>query len=135
MCCFLEIGMTIFGIVTLTKGRFMVSKSKVVTGSSAHIIGALLTATFPLALGIGFVVGFLYAVNTGQAPGFNPLFVAVDAGVVGLILLAVLVIAFSAGKPETPAALPDMARTDWIPPPPADPNNPYSAPQAPPPRA
>src|SRR5438552_1663107 len=45
----MEIGMIIFGIVTLTTGKLTLSKSKVVTGSLARHLGFLLLAPVPVA--------------------------------------------------------------------------------------
>lgn len=50
MCCLVEIGMFVFGIVTLVKGRFQLSRTKVVVGAPAYVIGAILTAVLPVVL-------------------------------------------------------------------------------------
>ena len=57
MCCIAEIAMVIMGIVTLVKGSFMVSRTRVVRGAPAYVIGAILVAVLPTALVVGFLVG------------------------------------------------------------------------------
>ncbi|HEX7449146.1 MAG TPA: hypothetical protein VF306_16450 [Pirellulales bacterium] len=137
MCCFVEVGMFVFGIITLVKGRFQLSRTKVVVGAPAYAIGAILTAVLPVALMIGVIVGLAVFAQAGAAPGegINAqqriAYGSVDAGVVLVALVAVMAIAFATAKEaaKKPRATPFGAGS--LPPTaPPDPNNPYSAPQS-----
>ncbi len=137
MCLIAEIVMTIFGIVTLVKGKFTLSRNKIVTGPPAYAIGVLLTATLPLLLVVGLVVGVVIGFNA--AAHHQPMpdmskFAVFDFAGVGLVLLGVVLIAASCGKPPQRKPLvnfDDVAAPRSFPPP--DPNNPYSPPYSSPP--
>jgi hypothetical protein len=128
MLCIVEIAMTIFGIVTLTKGRISFSKRKVVTGGPAYLIGAMLTATFPVTLAIGMVYGFMRAAG-GQDPTDIPLGAfLIDVAVVAIIGVgAAIVAAMFGGPPDAAPANPAAADLSDQPlGPPKDPDNPYA---------
>ena len=54
-----EIGLLVYGIIVLIRGRYNLGKGKAVTGSRARLLGAVCLAPIPLAMTAGFVVGFL----------------------------------------------------------------------------
>lgn len=102
MCCIAEIAMSVFGLVTLIRGQFSLSRSKVVRGTPAYIIGGLLLSTLPIALGLGMVIGFVLAARTGQPPTIEEMapYGIVDVVVVVVILAAVLTVALSTARDE-----------------------------------
>jgi len=57
----LEIGMLIFGIVTLVRGKFYVSKTKAAVGGPAYLAGIVLLLPLPIAFTGGFVYGAMLA--------------------------------------------------------------------------
>jgi hypothetical protein len=63
MICIVELAMTIFGIVTLARGKFSLTRNKVITGPYAYAIGIILTLTLPVLMGMGFLLGFVIAMN------------------------------------------------------------------------
>lgn len=132
-CCIAEIAMFVFGITTLAKGSFILSRKRVVRGAPAYIIGIILISVIPAALGIGFIAGFVIALRTGQQPTREQLapLQFIDTLVVLTALIAVLAIGFATGK--EPAK--KRVATPLGPPPnpsftPTDPNNPYASPQS-----
>ena len=54
-----EIGLLVYGIIVLIRGRYSLGKGKTVTGSRARLLGAVCMAPIPLAMTAGFVIGFL----------------------------------------------------------------------------
>ncbi len=104
MCCFVEIAMLVVGIVTLVRGEFFLTKQLAVRGAPAYVVGAILTAVFPLALITGFSLGFVLGA-TGQLTDrdlerVHPIFNMIDIGLVAVALIAVVIIvAFNFNKP------------------------------------
>jgi hypothetical protein len=123
----LEIGMLVFGIVTLVKGRITLSGAKVVTGAPAYVIGGLLTATLPMALvigvGLGFFVGMQAAAQHRPMPPLEGA-IWVDIGVVLLMGLICVVIAMGSAKLPEEEGLGDFPM-DMLPP---DDETPFSDP-------
>jgi hypothetical protein len=72
-CCIAEIAMFVFGIVTLVKGTFQVSRQRVVTGARAYLIGAILVSVLPLVVVIGLVAGVVLTMQNGGPPNPNQL--------------------------------------------------------------
>jgi hypothetical protein len=98
MCLIAELAMMIFGIVTLVRGKFSLTRTRVVTGFHAYAIGIVLTATLPVLLAVGFVIGVAaVAASGGRPPDLNKL-AFLDPVIVALSLLIVTVIALSAPK-------------------------------------
>jgi hypothetical protein len=54
----LEIGMLIAGILALIKGKFTLTKNRVVEGAMARVIGLVMVLPIPLAIAAGVMVGF-----------------------------------------------------------------------------
>ena len=74
MCLIAEIAMTIFGIITLAKGKFSFTRNRVVKGIPAYAIGIILTATFPILIGVGFIIGFVMTILAhGRQPDMQQL--------------------------------------------------------------
>jgi hypothetical protein len=100
MLCIIEIACLVFGIVILATGRVSLSAKKEVRGGPAYLIGLLLLAVFPLALGIGFIVGVQKAQQGQQANGLDPSLVLIDLGVVAGCTIPALIIAIATAKPK-----------------------------------
>ena len=141
MCCLVQVAMSVWGIVTLATGQFVVSRTRVVLGRPAVLIGVILTSTFPVMVGIGFffgvVGGFLGAFDGGQIPeDLRLTFLALDVVGVLLILAIVYAIALMNNQPRVPrhpGTTPPPLNPFSPPPPPGyappDPNNPYASPR------
>lgn len=100
MCCIVEIAATIWGIVTLIQSEVQLVRGRTVRGTPAIVIGCLLTATFPLALGLGLILGAALAQNGRIPDGLVPLLAAVDVAVVLATVGTSLVIAMSYGEKD-----------------------------------
>ena len=101
MCFIAEIAMMIFGIITLVRGKFNLMRNRIVTGAPAYAIGIILTATLPLIMGIGFVIGVVLTINAhGQKPDVQQLYMLsiLDVVLVPFVLLVVIIIALAAPK-------------------------------------
>lgn len=93
----MEIGLAIFGILALVRGKMTISKTKVVVGAPARLLGLFALTPLPLA----FMAGVIYAVREG---GGNPQgFVANDnarltlALIEGGIVVGVAIVVFAIG--------------------------------------
>ena len=65
LCLLVEIGITIWGIVTIIRARISVTSSKVVVGMPARAIGIVMTLTLPVVFGIGVIIGVVMASRGG----------------------------------------------------------------------
>jgi disulfide bond formation protein DsbB len=100
----LEIGLAIIGLIALFGGKFTISKTKVVEGVPARLLGLLALTPFPLAFVV--VVGYVAA----NAPANPEQFVAdnqwtiigIEAAIV--ITIAVLLFVISAAVATNPEA-------------------------------
>jgi len=106
MCCIGEIVISIFGLVILITGKMAVSGSRYVYGVPARVAGAILAATFPLALGGGFVLGFYVALNdpkaaqAGNLGSLQMMGLVIDIAVVVVCLGGGLGVAFAYSEPK-----------------------------------
>jgi hypothetical protein len=112
LCCIVEIACLVFGIVTLVRGKFNLSGSRVVEGGPARLIGVLLL--LPLILGQGgeFVYGLYKGVQLGargQQPDMAKLqqellvpALIINAIGGGIPLILALVIALTNAQPVRP---------------------------------
>ena len=97
--------MMIYGIVVVVKGEFSVTRKRVIIGSTARVLGAILIAYLPLALMTGVVFG-VFLVVSNPALANNPVemtkvlgqFWWIDVGLFVLTIFLLVVIAFSAKK-------------------------------------
>ncbi len=83
MLLILEIAMLVMGIIALAKGKVTFSKTLVVRGAMARLIGIVFLLPLPLSFGAGFVLGFMMA-----AQGKN----ALDIRIYGIVLEVVIVL-------------------------------------------
>jgi hypothetical protein len=121
MLCGIEVTMTLLGITALVGGIIPLSRSRVVTGMSAYIVGALLTATTPLVLGTGFVIGFLRGPQVeGPREALDGAFM-IEVAVLFAIALAATMIAAITSRPRVEV---DTASAITTQRPPQNPNSP-----------
>jgi hypothetical protein len=57
------LGMLIFGIIALVRGQFTLTRTKVVSGVPARIIGFILLLPLPLMLASGLLIGVFYVMR------------------------------------------------------------------------
>jgi hypothetical protein len=97
LCLIAEITMTIFGIITLAKGKFSFTRNRIVKGIPAYVIGIILIATFPVILSAGFITGVVMTILAhGRQPDMQHLKtigVFLELGSVLVISLIVFAIA------------------------------------------
>lgn len=112
----LEIGLLIYGIYALTKGQFQLGKDKILEGRYARILAILCILPLPLAVVIGFVAGFIWAITHGTSKQF-PQGMAIGFEVVLVILccIAIVVVGKILYSRQTAEQL---AETEEPPPPP-----------------
>ena len=102
MMCLLEIACLVFGVIILAKGKVPLSAKKEVRGAPAYIVACLLLAVFPLAFGLGFIIGFRRA-QRGQQMNFGQIdwsLVLIEFSIVVGCVLAALVVALVSAKPK-----------------------------------
>ncbi len=138
MLFLVEVGMFVFGIMTLVKGRISLSRNKAVTGAPAYVIGALLTATLPVAVLVAFGLGFYLGIEAAahhRAPPTAMDFIWIDLAAVFVTPLVALVIALATAKPPVEENTEEVPLLEISPLPPEtpapDPKNPYSSPYNP----
>ena len=104
MWCGLEIGLAIFGLIALIRGKMTLSKTKVVVGAPARLIGLLALAPLPIVFGFGIVFGIVKAAEGADpqqiAKDNQALFTGIEIGVV--ILTAILVFTIGAAVAISP---------------------------------
>ena len=122
MLCIVEIAMSVWGIVTLVKGRISLSKGKEITGTGAYLIGGLLAATLPVIFAIGIVYGIIRGMQGQTDIPIGTIFV--DIGVVALIGIGCAILASVYGGEN--ASNPAPIESNDSQPRQRDPNNPYS---------
>ena len=101
MCILIaEILMLVGGLYALIAGRIRLTKNMSLEGTRARVAGLFLAAPLPLALLLGFVIGFLFG---SDAVGFATIveIILVIGGLVGSVLYATLT------KPKEPAWIDD----------------------------
>jgi hypothetical protein len=93
--------MLIFGILALAQGKFLLTRSKAVTGGPVIAIGILLIAPLPLGFLAGMVLGSMMLVQGDRASveRFESTATAVGIAIPVICLVAALVIAAVYAKP------------------------------------
>jgi hypothetical protein len=100
MCLILEIVLFVVGILTLKRGRLALSGNKVVAGTPAYVIGAIMVSFLPLMILMGLLVGTVYwAVLQEEAPAAVLMVVELALGLCTLTAVLVLGLA-TARSPE-----------------------------------
>jgi hypothetical protein len=105
MCLILEISMLIFGIVTLITGKFSLSRTKVIQGGVARIVGGIMVLPLPLAFGAGVIIGVAMGAS-GKAPDIDKIRLVatiMEASIVVIcFVVAMIIAAVNAGPPPKP---------------------------------
>src|SRR4051812_13151875 len=101
----LEIGLIIFGLIALFRGKLTISKTKVVEGLPARLLGLLALTPLPIAILVGIVFVLAVAPNNPEKAARiadeNKLTLAlVEAGIV--IFITILVFGFGAALGKNP---------------------------------
>ncbi|MCI0459512.1 MAG: hypothetical protein L0Z62_21385 [Gemmataceae bacterium] len=93
--------MLIFGILTLVQGKFMLTRTRVVQGPPAYVIGAMLIAPLPLSFLAGMLLGalFLVAGDPASERRFQTLATVVGLGIPVACLLSAVGIGIAYAKP------------------------------------
>jgi hypothetical protein len=96
-----EILMLIFGIITLSRGRFLSTRVKEVRGWPARIIGALLVIPFPLSFLLGMVLGGVFLAMGKDIEGqeFKSMAQILELGIVALCFIAAIGVAMFYAEP------------------------------------
>jgi hypothetical protein len=133
MCCIAEIAMMVFGIMTLVKGKFSLSRNQVIVGAPAYAIGGILTATLPVVFAIGIVIGIAHVAKNGNQPLDPSEYAYLDLIIVPVVLLIVAMIAWAAPKRDarSPFGNREDAHVLDVKYQPMDPENPYASPTPP----
>lgn len=104
MICGLQIGLAIFGLIALIRGKMTISKTKVVVGAPARLIGLLALVPIPLTLGVGMLIGIAKVAEGGNpekiAEDNRGLLMGVEIGIV--IVIAILVFGLGAALGVSP---------------------------------
>jgi uncharacterized membrane-anchored protein len=99
----MSIAMLIFGIIALVRGQFTLTRTKVVSGVPARVIGVILLLPLPMMLVGGMLIGVFYAMQ-GKQPRPEDIqgpAVLLEVGVVlGSMLIAVVIGLATAGPPQ-----------------------------------
>jgi hypothetical protein len=125
----LQIVMAIVGIVVLWTGKLKLSANKVVEGTPARLLGAMLLMPFPLAFAIGLGIGAYVTIQGGNVEELQMPMMLGEMGIVVLTAIVVFGIASAIGKPpgeKQPPGYPPQFPQGPLPP--SDPNNPYQSP-------
>jgi hypothetical protein len=85
MCCIFEIALFIIGIYSLIKGKFALSKEKVLTGTYARIVGVICIAILPSIVIVAFTAGIAWGIIHGSEEPF-PMMIAVFIDLGGLAI-------------------------------------------------
>jgi hypothetical protein len=96
-----EIVMLIFGIITLIRGKFMLTRAKEVRGVPARIIGIFLVLPFPLSLALQFLAGIVLAIQ-GRQPTtqeIKTIAVVIEFSMVAICFLTAVGIAIAYARP------------------------------------
>lgn len=140
----LQIAMLVMGIVVMFTGKMTISKSSVVLGWRARLVGLVLASGFPIAFIIGLSAGIYAGANGIPVESLDWLmFVDIGAVLFCAVAGALLCLLFkqpvqqpggpmyAPGMPPPPGSPPIGMPSNYIPPPPpppSDPNNPYQSP-------
>jgi prepilin signal peptidase PulO-like enzyme (type II secretory pathway) len=104
MCLAVEIGMFIFGLLALIRGRFILTLRRAALGANARIIGVVLMLPLPLVFGFSSYL----AIRGGDLERLPRL----EARLTLICLLTALAIAVLTAKPIDSGKTPDPRQDD-----------------------
>jgi hypothetical protein len=99
-----EIGLIIFAIITMVRGKLVLTKNRVVTGVPARLLAIFGFLPLPLSLVIGFALGF-FLIATGQPidqTRARIIGAVVELGIIALCVAAVYGIGLMIARPPEP---------------------------------
>lgn len=101
MCLLAQIGAIIFGIIALVRGQFSLTRTRIVWGVPARIIGFLLCLPLPVSFGIGLLIGIALVAQGKDVrdPAVRAKFWPVDVAVFLFFLVAAGITAFATAQP------------------------------------
>ncbi len=76
----MEIGLAIYGVLALIRGKFTVSSKKVVTGTAAYVLGLLSLCPMPLAFVV--IIGLVSSGKVDPEGKDQWVLLAIEAGIV-----------------------------------------------------
>ena len=103
-----ELAMLVWGLVCLCVGKFAFSANHVVSGARARIMGVLLMLPFPIQFIMGFMIGFILAVENPGAPvifdaGSEQLMNMGSMGILITCVVSTMLLGLGAGPPPSPS--------------------------------
>ena len=90
-----EIGMLVIGIMALIQGKLVLSKTRVVRGTPARLLGAVALLPLPLSLMAGILIGILW-VAQGKSPT-DATFKGIATGIEAACVLFCLALVYGIG--------------------------------------
>lgn len=108
-----EIGMLIFGLVALVRGKLTLTKTRIVRGPMARVLGIVAMLPLPLSIGVGVLIGFAMAVQHRRfvPDEWHGTFAIVEGGIIVACLVVVYALGWSFA--ETPiSAVPEARPAD-----------------------
>jgi hypothetical protein len=109
------LGMLIFGIIALVRGQFTLTRTKVVSGVPARIIGFILLLPLPLMLASGLLIGVFYVMR-GKQPRPEELQgvgAVMELGIIFLCFLAAVIVGAATARPPKHRRVPDDLDEDY----------------------
>jgi hypothetical protein len=97
--------MFIAGLMALIKGKLTLSKTKIVEGTAARLLGILLMLPIPTALAVGVIWGILLNANNVTGVPIQPpqgQVVAAEVGILALYGISTYVIGFLVASEPAP---------------------------------
>jgi dienelactone hydrolase len=98
----IEIALFILGIIALATGKLTLTKTRVVYGWPARLLGIIGLLPLPLSFGVGVAIGVLLAMRGEPVENHRGLFIAIEVGIVfGCVALLYGIGLFFVGPPAT----------------------------------
>jgi hypothetical protein len=109
------LAMLVFGIIALVRGRFTLTRTKVVSGVPARIIGVILLMPLPLMLASGLLLGVIYGIQGKQprAEDLQGIGAVLELGIIFLCFLAAVIVGVATARPPTRRRVPDELDDDY----------------------
>jgi hypothetical protein len=108
MCLLFEIGLLVFGIVTIALGRFTLTKTSVVRGAPARIIGVMMILPLPLTFLVALPILVVLLSRGAETGTVRVLGFVVQVGVLLVCFALGLLVALGNAQPvDKPQDRPD----------------------------
>ena len=108
-----EIGMLIFGLMALIRGKLTLSKKSIVYGPMARVLGIVAMLPLPLSFAIGLLIGIALAAQGKrfEVEQWRGTFAIIEIGLIVACLVAVYAIGWSFAQPPY-SAMPEVEVVD-----------------------